>query len=76
MPKPWFAPLGWTYRPISWQGYAIAAAFAAFCAQAWLAVDRHAHSASDALFGFFPYAAPAFLLFNWVASKTSRTGPH
>lgn len=73
MAKQWFVPVGWVHRPRSWQGYAVTAAAAVFCAQAFMAIDRHSHSASDTLFGFFPFVVPAFLLVNWIASKTSGT---
>jgi hypothetical protein len=66
----WFAPFGWVYRPCAWQGYAVMAVALVFCAQAFLAIDRHTHSVSDTLFGFFPFVVPAFLLVNWVASKS------
>lgn len=72
MRRPWFRALGWTYRPVAWQGYALCLIGLAFCVQAFLAVDRHSHSASDTLYGVFPYAVPAFLLLHWIASKTSR----
>lgn len=67
----WFVPLGWIYRPASWQGLVVTVAVVAFCVQAFIAVDRHSHSVSDTLFGAFPYIVPAFLLLNWLASKTS-----
>jgi hypothetical protein len=66
----WFSPWGWIYRPTSWQGAAMCTAALAFCAQVFLAVDRHSHSVSDTLYGVFPYVVPAFLLLNWVASKS------
>jgi hypothetical protein len=44
----------------------------AFCVQAFVAIDRHSHSASDTLYNVFPYLACCFLLLNWVASNTSR----
>jgi len=71
MNKPWFRPLGWTYRPTSWQGFALTAAALAFCVQAFIAIDRHSHSASDTLWGLFPYLASVFLLLNWVAVRKS-----
>ena len=71
MAKNWFVPLGWVYRPRSWQGYAITAAVIAFCVQVFVAVDRHSHSASDTLFGVFPFVVPALLLLGWIAAKTS-----
>jgi hypothetical protein len=46
-------------------------ATALFCVQVFLAVDRQSHSVSETLYGLFPYIAPALILLNWVASKTS-----
>jgi hypothetical protein len=71
MRRQWFVPWGWVYRPVSWQGGALVLAAAAFCLQVFVAVDRHSHSASDTLFGIFPYVVPSLMLLNWVASKTS-----
>jgi len=71
----WFKPVGWIYRPVSWQGALLALGAAAFCVQAFLAVDRHSHSASDTLYGIFPFVVPCLILLNWVASKTSGGGP-
>ena len=69
----WFRPFGWVYLPVSWQGALAVAVTGLFCLQAVIAIDRHSHSASDTLFGAFPYLVPAFLLLNWVASKKSAT---
>ena len=69
----WFKPMGWLFRPVSWQGYLSVALALTFCAQVFVAIDRHSHSVSDTLYGVFPYVAPAFLLLNWLASKTSAT---
>ena len=67
----WFRPLGWIYRPISWQGW-LALFFAlVFCLQVFVAIDGHSHSASDTLYGVFPYFVCAAGLVNWVASKTA-----
>ncbi len=43
----WFKPLGWIYRPVSWQGWALLLFALAFCAQVFHAIDRHSHSAGD-----------------------------
>ena len=67
----WFKPWGWIYRPASWQGAALWLLAAVFCAQVFTAVDRHSHSASDTLYGIFPYVVPCLIVLNWVASKTS-----
>jgi hypothetical protein len=45
-----------------------------FCIQVFIAVDRYSHSASDTLYGIFPYFVPALGILGWVASKTSGTG--
>ena len=72
--RAWFVPWGWVYRPVRWPGVALVALAAVFCAQVFLAVDRHSHSVSDTLDGVFPYVVPCLLLLNWIASKTS-SGP-
>jgi hypothetical protein len=66
----WFKRWGWVYRPVSWQGATLVALVLAFCVQVFVAIDRHSHSASDTLYGVFPYFACCFLLLNWVASHT------
>ena len=71
MQRIWFRPWGWIYRPVSWQAFLLLALVAVFCFQVFGAIDRHSHSASDTLYGVFPYFVPAFILLNWVASKTS-----
>lgn len=68
----WFKPWGWIYRPNSWQGIILLLLTLAFCVQVFVAVDRNAHSVSDTLYGIFPYVVPAFMLLDWVASKTSQ----
>src|SRR2546427_147676 len=36
----WFKRLGWFYRPVSWQGFALAILALAFCIQVFAAIDR------------------------------------
>jgi len=69
----WFKPRGWIYRPTSWQGVVLVLLAAVFCFQVFVAVDRRSHSASDTLYGVFPFVVPCLMLLNWVASKTSRS---
>lgn len=71
MKHPWFRPLGWIYKPTTWQGWLVTALAASWCIHIFIAVDRVAHSASDALYGSFPFVVPAFLLWLWIASKKS-----
>ena len=67
----WFKRVGWFYLPVSVTGIIIALSALAFCVQVFLAVDRHSHSVSDTLYGIFPFFACAFLLFDWIAARTS-----
>jgi hypothetical protein len=70
MPVVWFRTWGWLYRPVSIAGWVAVLLAAIFCGQVFLVVDRHSHSVSDTVYGVFPYFACAFLLLNWLASKT------
>jgi hypothetical protein len=72
MNSAWFKRLGWFYLPVSVPGAIIALAVLAFCLQVFLAVDNKSHSVSDTLYGVFPFFACAFLLFDWIAERTSR----
>jgi hypothetical protein len=71
MKRRWFAPWGWVYRPVRWQGFALLIPALAFCVQVFVAVDRQSHSVSDTLYGIFPYVVPCLILLYWVASRTS-----
>ena len=68
----WFKRLGWFYVPISLPGLILTLGALAFCAQVFLAVDHKSHSVSDTLYGVFPFFTSAFLLFEWIAGRTSR----
>ena len=67
----WFREWGWIYLPTSWQAWTGVLLTVVFCVQVFAAVDRHSHSASDTLYGIFPYVLPAVGILGWVASKTS-----
>jgi hypothetical protein len=70
MMRAWFRPWGWLFLPVSVPGVVLVLGALAFCAQVFMAVDRNSHSVSDTLYGVFPYAALAFLLLDWVASRS------
>jgi hypothetical protein len=72
MKNNWFKRFGWFYLPVSTPGIVLTLLGLAFCVQVFVAIDRHSHSASDTLYGVFPYFACCFLLINWIASNTSR----
>ena len=72
MKNDWFKRIGWFHLPSSLPGAIITLAALAFCVQVFAAVDRHSHSASDTLYGIFPFFTCAFLLFDWIAGRTSN----
>ena len=71
MTSNWFKRVGWFYLPVSVAGGIICLLAAIFCLTVFQAVDRHSHSVSDTLYGVFPFVACAFLLFDWIAARTS-----
>lgn len=67
-----FRRSGWLHLPCSIAGWLVLLAALAFCADVFWAIDRHSHSGSDTLYGMFPYFACVFLLYEWIASRSSR----
>jgi hypothetical protein len=72
MSKFWFKKIGWVYVPKSFIGIIIFAILILFCISVFMAVDRKSHSASDTLYGIFPFFVPAFLIYLWIGSETSE----
>ena len=72
MKKAWFKEWGWIYLPIAWQRWTAVVLAVLFSVLVFVAVDRHSRSASDTLYGVFPYVVPALGVLAWVASKTTR----
>jgi len=73
---PCFRRIGWFHVPVSVPGAIVTVGAFAFCVQVFLAVDRHSHSASDTLYGVYPFIVPTLLLLDWVASRTSARAAH
>ena len=67
----WFKQTGWFYAPVSIPGAVATLLALAFCVQVFVAVDRHSRSASDTLYGVFPFFTCAFLLLDWLARRMS-----
>lgn len=67
----WFRPFGFVFRPVSLTGWLVTLAALVFCIHIFLFVDARSHSGSDTLYGTFPYWAPTFLLWIWIANRTS-----
>jgi len=72
METKWFKRWGWFYIPRSIPGVVISLFAMVFCVTVFMAVDRHSHSASDTLYGIFPFFVCTFLLFDWIAERTSE----
>jgi hypothetical protein len=64
--------LGWFYVPASILAWLVVLAMIAFSVQVFLAIDARSHSATDTLYGVFPYWAVTFLLWNWMGSRARR----
>jgi len=67
----WFKPFGMIFRPVSIAGWILTLLAAAFCIHIFLFVDGRSHSVPDTFYGVFPYWVPTFLLWLWIASRTS-----
>jgi hypothetical protein len=78
MKTKWFKRFGWFYVPISVPGAIVVLLAALFCLTVFRAVDRHAHSVSDTLYGVFPFFVCTFLLLDWIGARTSekQVQPH
>jgi hypothetical protein len=68
----WFRRIVWLHVPRSIAGWIVPLCALAFCVNVFWAIDRHSHSISDALYGVFPYFACVFLLYEWIAARSSR----
>jgi len=68
----WFRRLGWLHLPRGIVGWIVLAGALAFCVNVLWSIDRHSHSVSDTPYGVFPYFACVFLLYEWIAARSSR----
>lgn len=71
---PSFKPVGLIFRPISIAGWVISLFALAFCLHILLFVDGRSHSVSDTFYGVLPYWVPTFLVWMWIANRTSCNG--
>ena len=72
MKAKWFKRFGWFYVPVSVPGAFTYLIAVLFCLTVFRAIDRHSHSASDTLYGIFPFFVCTFLLLDWLGRKTSE----
>jgi len=72
MKAKWFRECGWFYVPVAVPGWILSLLTVLFCLQVFVAIDRHSHSASDTLYGIFPFWVSACTVFGWIASRTCR----
>ena len=68
----WFKRFGWFNVPVSVPGAVVCLLAILFCLTVFRAVDRHSHSASDTLYGVFPFFACTFLLLDWIGDRMSE----
>jgi len=73
MNRAWFRRCGWFYRPVALPGWIVVALALIFCVNVFVAIDRHSHSASDTLYGIFPYFVCALVIVGWIASRTNKS---
>lgn len=66
-----FTGFGPIRRPASALGWLITLAALAFMVQVFVAIDAHAHSNSDTLYGVYPFWGVTFLLWDWLARRLS-----
>jgi hypothetical protein len=71
--RKWFVRRGRFAVPNSAAGAVLTVLTVAFIVPAFVAVDRFSHSATDTLYGVFPFAACAFLLLDWIAQRTGAS---
>ena len=72
----WFKPFGFIFYPMSIAGWIVTLLALAFCGHIFLFIEDKSHSVSDTFYGVFPYWAPIFLTWIWIANRTSgRCGP-
>jgi hypothetical protein len=76
MERIWFRRYGWFYLPVSVAGSVILLIAVLFCFNVFLAEDRASHSASDTLYAIYPYFVCTFLLYDWIAERSSRKRHH
>ena len=67
----WFKPFGLLFLPVSAAGWLVTALTAAFCLHIFLFFDARVHSVSDLLYNVYPFWVPTFLLWAFVAGRTS-----
>jgi hypothetical protein len=73
MKTEWFKKRGWFYLPSSVIGAVIFLFFAGNAAIFFKVTDHYAHSVSDSLISFFPFAAAFWVFYEWIAKNTSKS---
>ena len=71
MKNPWFKERGLLYYPTTLQAWLATVITLAFCIHIFLFVDSHSHSATDTLYGIFPFVVPTLLGLYVLAMRTS-----
>ena len=64
------------YMPISWQGVFVTSFAIAFMIYTLVMADKRVDLTNKIFYGIFPYWAPTFLLWIWIAEKTCDSTSH
>lgn len=72
MQQNWFRRTRWFYIPVHPLGFFVTLLAMVFMVPVVMAVNRHAHSVSDAMYEIFVYATCTAFWWKWIAEKTSR----
>lgn len=67
----WFIKVRGSYLPCSWQGWISYIPMTIFLVSVFIAIDRNAHSISDALYVYFPYFVCTGVVMHWIAANKS-----
>ena len=66
-----FQAFGPFWRPVSVFAWVLSIVAIAYCAQVFFAIDRLSHSATDTLYAVYPHWGVTFLLWEWLARRSS-----
>lgn len=76
MERIWFKRYGWFYLPVSVAGSVILLIAVLFCFNVFLNEDRQSNSAAETLYAIYPWFVGTFLLYDWIAQRSSSKRHH
>lgn len=67
-----FRKMGWLYKPVSILGWIILIAAVVFLVSVYTTYNKHAHGFEDLAYKIYPHYIATFLLYQWIAHKSSK----